>query len=197
LRTLEHLGVFRIEFKEHVEQARLAWGKDSRSVGKPLEMLTRTTAALEAARPDPVADPAKSGPKPLFTTLLPRSPDSYRRLVDPADERAPLEARARSYLHANCAICHTNAGGGNAQIDLDFRKQRNEMKLINETALHRLPDVAPDKLVEPGQPERSLLYLRISRRGPGQMPPLASSQVDEAAARLIADWIKEMKKEEK
>ena len=71
------------------------------------------------------------------------------------------------------------------------------MKLVDITALHRMPGLTQDKLVEPGQPERSLLYLRISRRGPGQMPPLASSHVDEAAARLIFDWIKEMKKDGK
>ena len=32
-------------------------------------------------------------------------------LVDPNDEHAPLDARARSYLHANCSHCHRPGGG--------------------------------------------------------------------------------------
>ena len=70
------------------------------------------------------------------------------------------------------------------------------MKLIGVKALHRLPDVAADKLIEPGSPEKSLLYLRLTRRGAGQMPPLASSVVDAEATKLIAEWIRSLKAEE-
>ena len=55
--------------------------------------------------------------------------------------------------------------------------------------------LAQAKLIEPGHPERSLLYARISRRGPGQMPPLATAHVDEPARQMIHDWIKQMKPE--
>jgi hypothetical protein len=48
-------------------------------------------------------------------------------------------------------------------------------------------------LVAPGEPERSILYHRLSRRGAGQMPPLASTVVDEKASRLLAEWIRRMK----
>ncbi len=209
LRTLEHLGVFRVNFQEHVDHLRRVWRGGERPKqtfagvpgplpGKPFEMLGRTSAALSQVVPDPQAPmQERVDKKPLFTTLLPRAPESYRRLVDPYDDRAPLDARARSYLNTNCAACHVNAGGGNAQIDLEFSTPLNKMKLVNEPALHRLPDVAADKLIDPGHPERSLLYLRVNRRGPGQMPPLASAHVDEAAARLLHDWIKEIKKEGK
>ena len=48
------------------------------------------------------------------------------QLVNPYDESEPLEARARSYLHANCSICHMQAGGGNAQMDLEYSASLQE-----------------------------------------------------------------------
>ena len=94
LRTLEHLGVFHVGFREHLDQAR-AGEQTGGGAGAP-------AAALELAQPDPVPDGEKTDKRPLFTTLLPRVPESYRRLVDPYDERAPLEAR-------RAAICTPTA----------------------------------------------------------------------------------------
>jgi putative heme-binding domain-containing protein len=44
-------------------------------------------------------------------------------------------------------------------------------------------------LVAPGEPDRSILYHRVNRRGPGQMPPLVTKVVDARAAELIRQWI--------
>src|SRR5262249_16609485 len=38
----------------------------------------------------------------LFTKPLPSEPEKQPRLVEPEDEKQPLQKRARSYLHANC-----------------------------------------------------------------------------------------------
>jgi len=48
-------------------------------------------------------------------------------------------------------------------------------------------------LVAPGAPDRSVLLHRLSRRGPGQMPPLVTNRVDESAVRLFRDWIAGLK----
>ena len=48
------------------------------------------------------------------------------------------------------------------------------------------------KLVDPGHPERSVLLERVSKRGTGQMPPLATSKVDEDALRLLRSWIESL-----
>jgi hypothetical protein len=36
---------------------------------------------------------------------------------------------------------------------------------------------------------RSLLLHRMAKRGRGQMPPLATSRVDEQAVKLLTDWL--------
>jgi hypothetical protein len=131
--------------------------------------------------------------KPRPGTLLAKGPAEYGRLVDPSDETKPLEARARSYLHANCAQCHVEAGGGNAMMELEFTTPRDKMRVHGETPRHHTFDVPGAKLIDPGHPEKSLLYLRVTRRGEGQMPPLATAHVDREAAQLIHDWIKQMK----
>ena len=46
-------------------------------------------------------------------------------------------------------------------------------------------------LIFPGDPDRSILYQRLSRRGRGQMPPLVTTVVDERAVALFRDWIRE------
>ena len=59
---------------------------------------------------------------PKDTTQLPKPPEKLGRLVSPADEKADLTLRARSYLHANCAHCHSFNGGGNALMELGLHE---------------------------------------------------------------------------
>jgi hypothetical protein len=47
-------------------------------------------------------------------------------------------------------------------------------------------------LIAAGHPERSVIYERITRRGPGQMPQLATSIVDEKAVAMIREWIESL-----
>jgi uncharacterized repeat protein (TIGR03806 family) len=124
---------------------------------------------------------------------LPTKPEEPRKLAGLNQAGADLQARARSYLHANCAQCHVPAGGGNAQIDLEITTPREKMHLIGEKPLHDTFGIKDAKLLVPGDPERSILYQRLKRRGPGQMPPLATSAVDEDALRVIRQWIESLK----
>jgi glucose/arabinose dehydrogenase len=138
-------------------------------------------------------DTALQGSAAKTVSCLPREPEDYGRLPDPFDEKQPVELRARAYLHANCAICHVAAGGGNSAIDLHFQTARHKTKLIDVPPLHDRFGINNALLVAPGEPERSLLYHRLVKSGRGRMPPLSSSIVDEPAARLIAEWIRELK----
>ena len=119
------------------------------------------------------------------------------RAVNPYDASHPVEARARSYLHANCSSCHVFAGGGNARIDLEYMsafetKPLGAMKAIGVQPLHSTFDLPDAKLIAAGCPERSVLLARMSHRGPGQMPQLATAIVDEPAVAMIREWIESL-----
>ena len=117
---------------------------------------------------------------------------AFPRLADPYDPRAPLQARARSYLHANCAQCHVQAGGGNSQISLEFSRSLEDMKVLDLKPLHHKFDIPDARLVVPGDPARSVLLHRMATRGRGKMPQLATSLVDRQAVELIREWIHRM-----
>lgn len=119
--------------------------------------------------------------------------EELERLVDPHDETVDLELRARSYLHANCAQCHVPAGGGNAQFDASFLKPLEKTRLIDERPQHHTYGIEDARLVSPGEPDRSILLQRISRRGRGQMPQLGTELVDERAVELLKRWISQLK----
>jgi len=129
----------------------------------------------------------------LFQGKLPKRANDRPRLVNAYQTGASLEARVRSYLHVNCATCHVNEGGGNALMELDLTTPLGGMKLIDQAPSHDRFDIPDARLVAPGSPERSVLFQRISRRGTGQMPPLATSVVDRAAVELFADWIRSLR----
>jgi uncharacterized repeat protein (TIGR03806 family) len=126
-----------------------------------------------------------------LTQLL--TPQTNRRLVDPYDQREDLTLRARSYLHSNCSQCHVEAGGGNAMIDLEFTTKLSSMRLVGETPQHDKFGLTDPKLIAPGRPEGSVLLHRLGHRGTGQMPPLATSLVDQAALQMLREWVRTLK----
>jgi glucose/arabinose dehydrogenase len=224
LRTLEHLGVFRINYLEHVGEMK-RWTNQhidvlQNSLRAPLEEVGRQqgVASLRAlSRPvdevvthvrQPLEEPINRLRseiyRPLeelekdlretarYTTLLPRRPQTYRTLVDPYDHKADLDLRARSWLHTNCSQCHVMSGGGNAMIELEINTARDKMNVVNAKPQHATFDIPDARLIVPGHPEKSVLFQRISRRGQGQMPPLATAMVDQEAVELLREWIKTM-----
>jgi hypothetical protein len=182
LRVLEHLGVLRLSWADEVRgdmRAELeAKGKTEKEVNDAVERQTATRLQREQKGPGP---------------MLSKSPDKYRKLVDPYDKEQPLDARARSYLHANCAICHVDAGGGNAQFNVDFFVKADKMKLFDVKPQHNTFGLKEARLIAPGAPERSVLLHRVGTREQGHMPPLASFLVDRAAVDMLREWVRTMK----
>ena len=116
---------------------------------------------------------------PKQSSLLPFRPEEMPKLVDPYDKSQDLTARVRSYLHSNCSQCHVEAGGGNAQMELEFTKPLAEMKIVDVPPQHDTFGIKEARIVAPGHPERSVLLHRISHRDKGHMPPLATRVVDQ------------------
>ncbi len=112
------------------------------------------------------------------------------KLVDPHDASQPLEQRARSYLHANCSVCHVLTGGGNSRMELEIMTETDSMAVIDHHPQHDTLGIANARIIAPGEPQRSVLQQRIARRGRGQMPPLVTQVVDQRAVELISEWIK-------
>jgi uncharacterized repeat protein (TIGR03806 family) len=100
-----------------------------------------------------------------------------------------LDARARSYLHANCAICH-RPGGEYPAIDLRWSTALKDMNICNVD--HNKGDVGvpTSKRMVPGMPGQSTLYLRMTTLDKAaRMPQLATSVVDPLGTKLVSDWI--------
>ncbi|HTU92405.1 MAG TPA: PQQ-dependent sugar dehydrogenase, partial [Gemmataceae bacterium] len=183
LRVLEHLGMLRVNWMEETKYAlrreAQAKGMTEKQMNEYLDKLTATRLQRE----------------PVLSSLLTVPPEKYRRLVDPYDRKQDVNLRARSYLHANCAQCHVEAGGGNAQMELEFTTKLDKMRLIDVKPVHDTFGLPEARLAAPGHPERSVLLRRISHRDAGHMPPLATSLVDRQAVQVMHDWIKQLKPE--
>jgi uncharacterized repeat protein (TIGR03806 family) len=128
--------------------------------------------------------------------LLAWTPDLAKpaKLVDPYDESADLDRRARSYLQTNCSHCHQFGAGGSANIILSYDVSLKATHTVGERPIQGTFNIAGARIIAPGDPAGSVLYYRVSKLGGGRMPRIGSNQVDVRATRMIQDWIARMPK---
>ena len=184
LRVFENLGLFSVDW---VREAQPKLREELKAHGlndkEQAQRYGEITVGLD-----------QSPQKPSY--LLVQSPEKYSHLLNPYDKaKGSLAERARSYLHVNCASCHIFAGGGNSQIELNFTTSLDKTRLVDVPPSHHKYDLPDARLIAPGAPERSVLLYRLSKRGAGQMPQLATNVVDQEAVELIRAWILGMKPE--
>jgi hypothetical protein len=110
-----------------------------------------------------------------------------------------LTQRARSYLQANCSICH-RPGGALADIDLRFTTSFKDTKLCNQPVAKSSTDYPPLRLV-PGKPAQSTISYRMHDTVPmfcgpqpatctnNRMPKIGSYLVDPDGTKVVDDWI--------
>lgn len=118
----------------------------------------------------------------------------------PSDTTKTLEQRATAYLAANCSGCH-HAGasflGGEDTWNAGFGVPLGDRGLV-DAAHHNGPvaralNLGSAKLIEPGNPARSLLLARLKSIHPDlRMPPLGRNTVDAEGVALIEAWIASM-----
>ena len=181
LAVLERLGVLQVNWIDYERNAIPRDLAAANLTAAEREERKRITQHSQGQR-----EAAKPGP------LLPRNPDRMRRLSDPYDSKLDVAERTRSYLQANCAHCHVEAGGGNSLMDLEFTTQLKNMRIVDVKPQHHTFDIADVRLIAPGHPERSALLHRVADREAGHMPPLATSVVDQQAVDLLTKWIRSL-----
>lgn len=125
-------------------------------------------------------------------TKLSVKPESeLPRLPDPFGDGS-VEERARAYLHANCAHCHRNGGGGSAYLHLAYELSPKDLRAIGSRPTQGTFDIANAEVIAPGDPFRSTLYLRMAKLGPGHMPHLGAREIDRRGLALIHDWLRQL-----
>ena len=130
----------------------------------------------------------------LFKAPLPQTPENLPRLADYRDPEQDLDRRARSYLHANCSHCHRKWGGGNADFQLLSTLPLEETGTLHTRSGQGTFDLDDPRILIPGDPDRSLIAVRMGKLGLGRMPHIASSVVDREAVDLIRRWIEALPK---
>ena len=123
----------------------------------------------------------------MFSAPLPQAPDAAPKLSSPTGTDA-IEARARAYLHANCAHCHQPMGGGQGTMDLRYFKAFKDTLTCNAANTQGPVDGA-GKLLVPGAPAMSIISKRIHATDSKRMPPVGVSIPDMTGDQLLDDWI--------
>jgi hypothetical protein len=119
----------------------------------------------------------------------------------PARTTVTVAEPALAALHVNCGItCHNNNSGATAySTNLRMRLGFEEVatKPVDQWevfgSLVNANTTSPGregKRIVPGKPEESALIEAINHRGPGQMPPLATTVVDTKMVDTVSNWVK-------
>ncbi len=156
-----------------------------RTLGLEVAQLDREFAAPDGAVANQLETFELMG---LFSGALPER----RRLVAADDPIAPVDDRARSYLHANCAHCHRPGGPGRGGLDFRFETASADVGGCDQPP--RIDDlgIADARVIAPGDPGRSVLVQRMVRLDGMRMPPLGTQAVDLNAAGLLSEWVSQI-----
>lgn len=116
-------------------------------------------------------------------------------LADYENPGLPLNARARAYLHANCAHCHHPRGPASTSGLFLDAAQTDPMRL----GIYK-PPVAAGRgsgnrkySIAPGKPHESILLFRMEHNDPGiRMPELGRQMPHREGIELIRQWIRQL-----
>lgn len=113
---------------------------------------------------------------------------TLRALAAATNTEASIEFRFRSYLAANCAQCHQPGGKGRGYWDARITTPLSAAGLIDGPLMDDLENPA-NRVIIPGDLERSVLLTRLALLDYTHMPPLATSVHNTEALALLSEWI--------
>ena len=109
-------------------------------------------------------------------------------MVAVSDASASLTHRVKSYLSANCSQCHRPGGEALGYWDARYETPLLEAGLLNGI-LVRDEGAVEQRVIVPGDLDRSEMYQRISKASSKRMPPVGSHVLDDAGIELMQAWI--------
>lgn len=125
-----------------------------------------------------------------FFTTSPGEATSLPVWPSPTGTASAMD-RGRSYVAANCAICHLPEGPGGGVMDLRYSTAFADMGICGAAPINGDLGVAGAVLFAPTSPDTSLLALRMASLDAHRMPPIATLQVDDDGLAAVRDWITE------
>ncbi|MEM6274758.1 MAG: hypothetical protein AAF735_05910 [Myxococcota bacterium] len=97
---------------------------------------------------------------------------------------------ARAYLHANCSMCHRPNGGTFVSMDFRYDTSLAEMNVCDRPSWRSWPTLDDPRLVNPGNPERSVVLHRMTQNDTfSRMPPIGRTRVDDVGVTSVRRWI--------
>lgn len=124
-----------------------------------------------------------------YFAAAPDPPNTLPRHPRPDEFDVPLEAQVRAWLAVNCSSCHR--AGGPAPAGWDARPELSlaATGLINGAAVNNGGNPL-NRLVVPGQPDRSVMLQRVgATNGFTRMPAIGTTVVDGEGVALLTAWI--------
>lgn len=121
-------------------------------------------------------------------------PTAQNTTVNYHDTSISLELRVRSYVDMNCSHCHAQDRHCDYRpMKFDFASTYSNltnMGVCVSTQDMQDFDPALDKIVNPGSPNRSMMYYRLNTTNEAYMMPLhGRTLIHEEGVQLVGDWI--------
>ena len=126
----------------------------------------------------------------LFDAPLPAT-SGLPAFADPLGG-APVDARARAYLHANCSHCHRPGGGAtnSGLVFLQWEETAAKYGVCKVPAAAGPGTGGHDYDIKPGLPDESIVVFRMNSLDPEiKMPELPNRVIDAKGVDLIREWI--------
>ncbi len=109
-------------------------------------------------------------------------------------DQVSVEHRVRSYLDSNCSYCHRpESNAGRAVFDARLTMPLALSGMLNGEPRAGNLGIADAKIIKPGSPEKSIIFLRDSSTDTEvRMPPIARSLNDPHYVPRLRDWIERL-----